>query len=440
MKEFLTVKEFNQLIHTVLQEAVGEVSIVGEVSGFKTSQGKWAFFDLKDTDSIVNCFMPLFRLDFPIADGQEIMVTGTPGIHASSGRFSFTVRAVTLRGEGALQKAFEDMKAKLMAEGLFDAAHKQRIPRFPEHIGIITSGEGAAVNDITKVLNGRWGGLKLSLIPVAVQGKNAPDELIAAINHFNQYVPVDVIIFGRGGGSLEDLQAFNSERVARAIFASKIPIIAGIGHEHNTSICDLVADVRAATPSNAAEICVPDRAEVKREIDMLVHRGQQGISRNITRLRHELRHQTQTLQLFISGRVSDIRALIQSLYQSFKNKRTTLDMLQQKLDMSQRHLVQRMTDRLHTAKQTYDESSKLLLALSPQSILNRGYSITYAADTQKPIVRLADIPEDGRIRTQLSDGSIESVAGAGQTKPVIAAAPPKPIKIQKTSENQSTLF
>ncbi len=403
-----TVKQFNELINIILTEKVGEVTICGEVSGYQIRQNKWVSFDLKDEGSVINCFTTTYQLDFPIADGQEVLVTGTPRIYVPYGKYSLNVRSVQLKGEGALKKAFDDLKAKLEKEGLFAPHHKQVLPQFPESIGIITSGEGAAVNDIRKVINGRWGGLKLYLAPVLVQGKNAPDELVGALNYFNQHHPVDVIIFGRGGGSLEDLQAFNSERVARAIFSSRIPIISGIGHEHNTSIADLVADVRAATPSNAAEIAVPDRKEIQRQLAFLSHKAVQTVEQKFQHARHSIDQSKRTLQLFVQGRMTDIRVLISRLRQLAQERRKLIARHSQSVTTSSLQLKRVFVVQLNKATQQLSERQKLLTVLNPTGILKRGYSITYQADSGKPITHLAEVPPDGKIRTQVSDGTFES--------------------------------
>lgn len=431
--KILSVAEFNTIVDRYLKEGIGQVTIRGEVSGFKVSQGKFAYFDIKDAASVLNCFAMAFRLDFPIEDGQEVAVTGTPGIHVKSGRYSLTVQSIQLHGEGSLQKAFEALKKKLELEGLFDASHKRVLPRFPERIGIITSGNGAAINDILKVVNGRWGGLTMSLVPVAVQGQNAPSELVSAVDYFNQHHPVDVIIFGRGGGSLEDLQAFNSERVAQAIFASRIPIISGVGHEHNTSICDLVADVRAATPSNAAEIAVPDRREIKRTVAFLQTQAHRVVEHKIHTASTGLKQAQHTLQLFISHKVATIRALIQSMYHAFMAKKASLPTALKDIEQAVQQL-ERFVRHAHTqAIQQLHEYKRVLTALNPTSILSRGYSITYNADTGSVISSVAQLAPNARIKTQLADGVFESSVGHSKPKQKVTKPPERPYETRQTT-------
>jgi exodeoxyribonuclease VII large subunit len=409
-KPVYTVKEFNELVNTVLNQTIGETTISGEISGYKLSQGKWITFDLKDKDSVLNCFMPAYQLDMPIADGQQVLVTGVPRVYVPYGKYSLTVKSVQLTGEGALQKAYEELKAKLEVEGLFSPTHKKALPRFPETIGIITSGDGAAINDIRKVIDGRWGGLKLFLAPVLVQGKDAPDDLVGAISYFNQHHPVDVIIFGRGGGSLEDLQAFNSERVARAIFASRIPIIAGIGHEHNTSIADLVADVRAATPSNAAEIVVPHRAEILTKVTSLRHHAENRVQQHINQMNHTIGNHRQTLQFFIQGKFQTIRLLIQRIQTQADQRLAVIGESHRTVLLLCQKLTITFENKLNLKKQQLTERTKLMSVLNPESVLQRGYSITYNADG-KPITRLDQVPSSGTIKTHLQDGSFTSTIG-----------------------------
>ncbi len=404
----LSVKQFNELVNALLQEGIGEVTISGEISGYQVRQGKWVSFELKDKDSVLSCFTSVYQVDMPLEDGQEVLVTGTPRIYVPYGKYSLNVRSIQLQGEGALKKAFEELKNKLAAEGLFAPQHKRPLPRFPQKIGIITSGDGAAINDIRKVIDGRWGGLELYLVPVLVQGKNAPDDLVNALHYFNEQYPVDVIIFGRGGGSLEDLQAFNSERVARAIFSSRIPIVAGIGHEHNTSIADLVADVRAATPSNAAEIAVPDREAIRHEIELQRQRIERTIEQRLMTAMQHVQRQKQALQLFIHSRFGQIRLLIQSIGQKMTDRLQLIQWNRENLARSNKQLTVGFSTTLIRSQQQLMEYKKLLLVLSPEQILKRGYSITFQATDGKPITCLADVPSDGRIRTRVSDGSFDS--------------------------------
>lgn len=259
-----TPTEILSAINQTLDYAYPSAIIEGEVSSFKINQGKWVFFDLKDEISSISCFMVLSQLTFPLEDGMKIRIRGVPKL-TKFGKFSFTVRAIQPVGEGSLKKAFEKLKQKLKAEGLFDVAKKRPLPQNLSKIGVISSTNAAGYADFIKIINARWGGLKIQTAHTQVQGLDAPAQIIRALDYFNQHGDVEIIAIIRGGGSADDLAAFNDEALARAIAASKIPVITGIGHEVDESLADLVADIRASTPSNAAEMLSKDRrAEINR--------------------------------------------------------------------------------------------------------------------------------------------------------------------------------
>ena len=250
--------DFVAVINQTLEYAYPSVMIVGEVASFKVSQGKWVFFDLKDEETNIPCFMTLWAMRQPLEDGMKVMVRGTPKM-TKWGKFSFTVTAVQPVGEGSLKKAYEMLKKKLTDDGLFDPAKKREIPKPLDRIGVISSTGAAGYADFIKIINARWGGMKIVVANTQVQGMDAPDQVIRALNYFNERNDVQVIAIMRGGGSKDDLSCFNDEKLVRAVAASKIPVICGIGHEVDESLCDLACDVRASTPSNAAEMLTPDR-------------------------------------------------------------------------------------------------------------------------------------------------------------------------------------
>ncbi len=262
----LTVSDFIALTNQTLEYAYPSIEVEGEVAAFKVNQGKFVFFDLKDAGGSVGCFMMVYQLRLPIEDGMKVIVAATPKL-TNWGKFSLTVRAIRPSGEGSIKKSFEILKAKLDAEGLFAPERKRPLPSVPRYVGVVTSTQAAGYADFVKILNDRWGGLKLDVAHVQVQGESAPDQMIRAINYFNQLeVLPEVLVIIRGGGSADDLAAFNDEPLVRAIAASRIPTLVGVGHEVDESLADLAADVRAATPSNAAQILVPDRQEIIRSV------------------------------------------------------------------------------------------------------------------------------------------------------------------------------
>jgi exodeoxyribonuclease VII large subunit len=265
-----SVSQFVDFVNTAFSTAVfpeGAV-IEGEVVEYRVSQQKWIWFKLKDESSIVGCFATVWQLRTPLEDGMKVRVFGIPKVHPKSGTFSVNVERVELVGEGALRRAFELLKKKLEAEGIFAVERKRPIPRFPGRIGLIASRESAAYGDFLRILGNRWGGVEVVSANVAVQGRDAVREIVGAFRHFNAHPEsADVLVLTRGGGSLEDLQAFNSEEVARAVFGSRIPVVVGVGHERDESLADYAADLRASTPTNAAELVVPDRREMLAAVD-----------------------------------------------------------------------------------------------------------------------------------------------------------------------------
>ena len=267
----MTPTDFIAVLNQTLEYAYSNVTIVGEVASFKVSQGKWVFFDIKDDESSLPCFMTLWSMRQPIEDGMKVVVRGVPKM-TKWGKFSLTVNAVQPVGEGSLKKAYEILKKKLADEGLFDPARKRKVPQYLDKIGVISSTGAAGYADFIKIINARWGGMKVLTANTQVQGMDAPDQIIRALKYFNERTDVQVIAILRGGGSADDLSCFNDEQLVRAVAASKIPVIVGVGHEVDESLCDLAADIRASTPSNAAEMLTPDRNDIAFHVGMTVDR------------------------------------------------------------------------------------------------------------------------------------------------------------------------
>ena len=260
----LSVSDFIALTNQTLEYAYPTVVIEGEVASFKINQGKYVFFDLKDSEASVGCFMMAFQLRMPVEDGMKVTITASPKL-TRVGKFSLTVRSIRPSGEGALKKSFELLRAKLAAEGLFASERKRPLPSAPQRIAVVSSTQAAGYADFIKVLNDRWGGMRIDVAQVQVQGQSAPDQMIRALQYFNSQKSLpEVIVVIRGGGSADDLAAFNDEQLVRQIAGSRVPTLVGVGHETDTTLADLAADVRAATPSNAAQILVPDKHEIIR--------------------------------------------------------------------------------------------------------------------------------------------------------------------------------
>jgi len=260
----LSVSDFVALTNQTLEYAYPVVQVEGEVAEFRVSQGKWVSFKLKDSGAIVNCFTALAQMRIPLEDGMRVIVIAAPRLN-NKGYFNLNIRAVKPVGEGSIKKGFELLKAKLEKEGLFSPERKRMLPRVPRHIAVITSTESAAYADFVKIINERWGGLNVEVAHTQVQGVPAPDQMIRALRYFNSLEKLpEVLVIIRGGGSAEDLSTFNDEPLVRAIAESRIPTLVGVGHEVDHTLADMIADVRAATPTNAAQILVPDKQEIVR--------------------------------------------------------------------------------------------------------------------------------------------------------------------------------
>ena len=298
----LTVSEFLDVTNRTLQDTFPRITIEGEVISFKINQGKWVFFDLKDDLSSVNCFMPLWDLHLPLEDGMKVVLEAEPKI-TKWGKFSLTVKKIQPRGQGNIKKAFDLLKEKLTKEGLFDTDKKRPIPTPLTTIGVISSTDAAGYADFIKIINARWGGLKIKVYHSQVQGLDAPAQIIRALDYFNQHENVDIIAIMRGGGSVDDLAAFNDESLARQIAASRIPVITGIGHEVNTSLADLAADIRASTPSNVAELLTPDRQAKLREVDNLTDNIYRDIITHIDDYTRQVDHQKHLLEMLNPDKV-----------------------------------------------------------------------------------------------------------------------------------------
>ena len=289
----LSVSALTRLIKETLGDAFPAVWVKGELSGFKRSDRGHLYFSMKEgTNALIDCVMwktTAARLGFEPRDGTEVEAFGAITVYEPRGRYQLVAETLRPGGLGALLLALEELKRRLQAEGLFDPARKRPLPRYPMRIGLVTSPFGAAVRDLVKVLRARWPSIGIVLAPVRVQGQGAAEEIAAAIAAFNHYMKVDVLIVGRGGGSLEDLWAFNEEIVARAIAASRLPVISAVGHEVDWTLADWTADVRAATPSNAAELAVRDHAEVRRSVAALRERGARALRAGLETRRVRLR-------------------------------------------------------------------------------------------------------------------------------------------------------
>jgi exodeoxyribonuclease VII large subunit len=349
----LSVSQFIEYLNAALSAAVfpeGAV-IEGEVSGYNVSQGKWVWFTLKDPTGVVSCFATVWQLRTPLEDGMQIRVYGTPKVHPKSGKFSVNVDRVEMVGEGALRRAFELLKKRLQDEGLFAPERKRPLPRFPRAVGVIASRESAAYGDFLRILGNRWGGIAVKLFHAQVQGKDAVGDILRAFAWFNAHPDeAEVLVLTRGGGSLEDLQAFNSEEVARAVYASRIPVIAAVGHERDESLADYAADVRASTPSNAAERLVPDRADMLRDLDAGVRRMASAVDAAVAERRHRIEAFAVRFESQLRRRADAFRELTARLLRSVQH-------------------------RLRTTNEVLIARERMLRSLDPKRLLAQGYAV-----------------------------------------------------------------
>lgn len=337
-KVLLSVSDFVALTNQTLEYAYPNVAVQGEVTEFKVSQGKWVYFKIKDEESVVDCFMTLWQLRVPIENGMMVIVQGSPKL-TKWGRFSLTIKTIRPSGEGAIKKSFELLRAKLDEEGLFAPERKRRLPTYVKRVGVISSTEAAGYGDFMKIVNDRWGGVEYIVAHTQVQGESAPDQMIRALAHLNGLEePPEVIVIIRGGGSADDLAAFNDEQLVRAIAASRVPTLVGVGHEVDQSLADLAADVRAATPSNAAQLLVPDRRAVVESI----------------------RSQTRSIVPIV---LQTIDASVAGL------KRLLVDAIER----VERHALS-ISDGLESQRQ-------VLRQLDPQTVLARGYALIRGTQT-----------------------------------------------------------
>lgn len=362
----LSVSDLTRKIKGVLEMGFPEVLVSGEISNFKRHTSGHLYFTLKDESAQIQAVMWRGRamsLFFTPQDGMKVVARGSVTVYEVRGIYQIDVVQIQPMGVGELQLAFERLKNKLMAEGLFDPDHKKPLPKYPERIGIVSSPTGAAIHDMLTIINRRYPAVEIILYPVAVQGEGAAEEIAEAITEFNRYGEAepanraDVLIVGRGGGSLEDLWAFNEEVVARAIYDSEIPVISAVGHEVDFSISDFVADLRAPTPSAAAELVVPDKSEILETV----------------------RNSCYTMQQTISERISASRERIVSLIKSYHfNKPLQLHReYTQRVDELEKTLVTSLTHRFTLLQNHATQLLKRLQSLSPDQVLKRGYTMVY---------------------------------------------------------------
>ena len=389
-QQVMTITALNEYIRGKMDADVllNAVAVKGEISNYKLYPSGHHYFTLKDENSALKCVMfkgNALRLRFRPENGMKIIAMGKVSVFPRDGAYQLYCTAMALDGIGDLYAAFEQLKKKLQAQGLFDPTHKKPIPKFPGTIGIITSSAGAAVHDMLRILNKHYPLAKVRLLPVRVQGVEAPGEIAAAIRYANYHNLADLLIVGRGGGSIEDLWAFNEEVVAHAIYESRIPVISAVGHEPDVTISDFVADLRAATPSNAAELAVPDRDALSQTLDSISNAMANALSRQIKGYRQHLDVLSQSPAL--------------------KSPTGYLEQKQRQLELMKNRLIAAENQNIARNTQRYIALTAKLDAMSPLKVLTRGYSM--AQNDRGEVIRSVSQVELGeRIGISFSDGKV----------------------------------
>ncbi|HDQ04404.1 MAG TPA: exodeoxyribonuclease VII large subunit [Deltaproteobacteria bacterium] len=437
MPETITVSQLNENIKYILEETFGYVWVEGEISNLRRPQSGHVYFTLKDEKSQVRAvyFKQFGRyqqgLTFELEEGLNILCRAKVSVYPPRGEYQLIVESAEPRGTGALQKLFEQLKARLAAEGLFDERHKKPIPFLPKNIGVITSPSGAVIKDVLSIAKRRFPSVNIIVAPARVQGGEAAAEVIRALKNLHADRRAEVIIIARGGGSLEDLAPFNDESLAREIYRSSIPLVSAVGHETDFTICDFVADLRAPTPSAAAELVVPEREDLLRKIGTLGHRIEAGFRRYLEDRR---------------GEIIDLRTRLKDPRRILADRQLHLDVLKARLKTSLRHAEKELSaeldrlklrllhcrpsgqieekkkiinginrdmqnifsGRLSLLNQRLAKNAALLESLSPLGVLRRGYSITRSLREQKIVCRADELNEGEDINVRFAEGSINA--------------------------------
>lgn len=384
----LTVSQLTSMVKGILEENFALVWVEGEVSNLRTPSSGHIYFTLKDETSQIRVVMFRGRgsfLKFRLEDGLHILLRGNLTVYETRGEYQILADYIEPVGVGALQLAFEQLKERLSKEGLFDQARKRPIPMVPKKVGIITSPTGAAIRDMLHILGRRFANLHILIYPVRVQGAEAPFEIIQALRDMNAIPDLDVIIAGRGGGSIEDLWAFNDEGVARAIYGSRVPVISAVGHETDFTIADFVADLRAPTPSAAAELVVQNKVELEERLEALYKR-----------LCHISR-----------SRLSLLGSHLRSLEGRIRTPRDRVLQLSQRLDDLTIRLGLSIKQKVESSKKRLEREVSLLNSFNPLAILNRGYSIATKIPTGEVIKEIGAVNAGDRVGVRVTDGEME---------------------------------
>jgi exodeoxyribonuclease VII large subunit len=386
-----TVSEITGRIKKLLEVKFIRIGVVGEVSNLRPASSGHLYFSLKDEDSLISAVLfrnDALRVRFELQDGMEVTAWGRIGVYKPRGSYQLIVNRLEPLGVGALQLALEQLKAKLSSEGLFDPEHKKSLPGLPDRIGIVTSPTGAAIRDILQVINRRFGNIRVIINPVPVQGEGAGNRIARAVREFNRWNNVDVIIVSRGGGSLEDLWAFNEEEVVRSIFDSEIPVISAVGHEIDWTLSDFAADLRAPTPSAGAELVVARKSDLRAAVDILQRRLDKDMVHRLSELRARVERACRSAILHDPSRL-------------LRQSQQQLDELTTRIGLLTRH-------RLQLARSLVESLRERLDILNPLAILSRGYSFTRSLPDGRLLTSSAGLKPGDQVETTLKDGKFTS--------------------------------
>ena len=391
-QEVISITQLNEYIRGRMDAdaLLNAVAVRGEISNYKLYPSGHHYFTLKDESSALKCVMfkgNALRLRFRPENGMKVIAMGKVSVFPRDGAYQLYCTAMAMDGVGDLYAAFEQLKKKLAAQDLFDPAHKKPLPKYPGTIGIITSSAGAAVHDMLRILRKRYPLSQVRLLPVRVQGAEAPGEIAAAIGYANHFKLADLLIVGRGGGSIEDLWAFNDERVAWAIYQSEIPVISAVGHEPDVTISDYVADLRAATPSNAAELAVPDQDALRQSLDSMSTAMAVALNRQLKAARQHLDVLSQSPAL--------------------RSPTGYLEQRQKNLELLTNRLASAQTNQINRKHQQYIALTAKLDAMSPLKVLTRGYAMAQTGEGEV-LKSVKQVERGERITVSLSDGQLSA--------------------------------
>jgi len=440
-KTILTVSRLTTLLRGVLEENFEQLWVQGEISNLSYPSSGHCYFTLKDSGAQLRCVMfksAVKNLKFRLTDGMALIVRGRISVYDQRGEYQLVCEYVEPAGIGALQTAFVQLKEKLALEGLFEAAHKMSIPRFPRKIGVITSPTGAAIHDILHVLKRRFASLDVLLYPVRVQGEGAALEIALAIDEMSKMAEVDVVIVGRGGGSLEDLWAFNEEVVARAVYRSKIPLISAVGHETDWTICDFVADLRAPTPSAAAELVISSADELRHQLEALSHRLRRSLETLLANYDHRLGglrralHDPRTMLGHLAQRMDDLTGRLdmglavavsrrrdrferlQAALQ-YGDPKIMVDALRQRLELLSVRAEHSLSQRLEAVRKEFGDNTARLEVLSPLKTLARGYAIATHGAAGAVVTDAVSVAVGERLLLKLYKGQLQCLVESLET-------------------------